>query len=572
MKKQFACAMVVILVLGGTLPVTHLASSRSVSAYAPPTPVPSTLTSLSADSDEEGQPPSTLPDPVGLPPEEERTRVRQAAQAVLDEYNERQELPYQMVVTEVKVEGDWAYAVAQPQAASDEPVYLLAHRGADGAWQALIPSEDGPYLQWLDVVPESLMLSGEKSQLRTHAAQVDDLRWSQVIPLVPPDKVPRSYVDDPKPAPASLSSMGTPMPFVDHRQEQNLPDLEVALDSALSVYIQQIAPNHAFEISDTHVDQGWAYAVAYGLDTSGQRVPYQFIVLLARQDPVMGWYAVAPEISSAQEYNAWLDMFPVSLLDESTKAYLHRPESSVQPLSLLNFGGHKLPWPDDQVGTLTKKDNCYCSNGQVKCSGSGHENQVDFGIPRDVFASKPGTVVFAKESSDDGCCSLDCWEQANMVVVQHSDSEYSWYVHLAYNSVPVSAGATVGFGTKIGEEGDTGYACGAHLHYMVSHSIPSSWPDLANPNDAPWPPGGSIAAVDFAEVSWTDLELCQPYTSQNSSGSGDSTPPDGDINSPSEGATITNRTVDLAGWGSDSQSGFNHAQFIGMVQLRPEIS
>lgn len=45
-------------------------------------------------------------------------------------------------------------------------------------------------------------------------------------------------------------------------------------------------------------------------------------------------------------------------------------------------------------------------------------------------------------------------------------------------------------------------------------------------------------------------------------GSGsDTTPPDGDITSPSEGATITSRTVHLAGWASDSQSGFNHAHF-----------
>ena len=141
MKKQFACAMVVMVVLGGTLPVTRPASSRSVSAYAPPTPVPSTLTSPSADSDEEGQPPGTLPDPVGLPPEEEIARVRRAAQAVLDDYSEHSDLGYQMVVTEVKVEGDWAYAVAQPQTGSREPLNLSAHRGTNGMWQVQIDGE-----------------------------------------------------------------------------------------------------------------------------------------------------------------------------------------------------------------------------------------------------------------------------------------------------------------------------------------------------------------------------------------------------------------------------------------------
>lgn len=149
MKKQFACAMVVILVLGGTLPVMRPASSRSVSAYAPPTPVPSTLIPPLADSDEEGQPPSTLPDPVGLPPEEERTRVRQAAHAVLDEYSEKQELLHQMVVTEIKLEGEWAYAVAQPQAGSGNPLHLSAHRTTNGVWQVQIDGKSPGELQSL---------------------------------------------------------------------------------------------------------------------------------------------------------------------------------------------------------------------------------------------------------------------------------------------------------------------------------------------------------------------------------------------------------------------------------------
>ena len=44
-------------------------------------------------------------------------------------------------------------------------------------------------------------------------------------------------------------------------------------------------------------------------------------------------------------------------------------------------------------------------------------------------------------------------------------------------------------------------------------------------------------------------------------GGSDTTPPDGDITSPSEGATITSRTVHLAGWASDSGSGINRAHF-----------
>ncbi|MGB9873219.1 MAG: peptidoglycan DD-metalloendopeptidase family protein, partial [Anaerolineae bacterium] len=164
-----------------------------------------------------------------------------------------------------------------------------------------------------------------------------------------------------------------------------------------------------------------------------------------------------------------------------------------------------------------------------------------------------------KESSNSGCCDFSCWQKANMVVVQHGDSEYSWYVHLAYSSVPVSVGDVIGFGTKVGTEDSTGYACGVHLHYMASTGH-TSWTDPNDPNKAPWATG--ITAVDFAEVSWAGLTVGQGYISQNGGGS-DTTDPDGDITSPSEGATISSRTVHLAGWAQDNAggSGFNHAHF-----------
>jgi PKD repeat protein len=47
----------------------------------------------------------------------------------------------------------------------------------------------------------------------------------------------------------------------------------------------------------------------------------------------------------------------------------------------------------------------------------------------------------------------------------------------------------------------------------------------------------------------------------NGGGSTDTTKPDGDITSPSEGATITSRTVRLSGWASDGGSGVDRAHF-----------
>jgi murein DD-endopeptidase MepM/ murein hydrolase activator NlpD len=166
----------------------------------------------------------------------------------------------------------------------------------------------------------------------------------------------------------------------------------------------------------------------------------------------------------------------------------------------LNVTGHYFPWPAGQTATVIRTDE------------AGHMSQVDFNIPGTVCASKPGKVVFVKQSSDSGCNDLSCWEQANVVVIQHDSGEYSWYYHLVYQSVPVQVGTYVSAGTRIGTEGATGFADMVHLHFMVSTSIPA-WTDPTDPNRAPWPTG--ITKVDFIEKPWANLSAGSSQVSQN---------------------------------------------------------
>ncbi len=199
---------------------------------------------------------------------------------------------------------------------------------------------------------------------------------------------------------------------------------------------------------------------------------------------------------------------PAALLDEGDKAFLHRPDPEQAAATVAAYAGHYLSWPGAQIAYLMQKD------------GGGHESQVDFDILGNaasgaVYASKPGVVVFAKQSSAGGCPSMACWQQANMVVVRHDTGEYSWYVHLAPGSVPVRVGDRVGYGTKIGVEGETGFARGVHLHYMVSTGH-TTWTPPEDPNSAPW--ALDIRRVDFHEAAWDQLTVGQRYTSQNGMG------------------------------------------------------
>lgn len=279
-------------------------------------------------------------------------------------------------------------------------------------------------------------------------------------------------------------------------------DVSTAFAAAVARLNQDAPPDEPFVLHRIAVQGRWAYGVARQLDPSGRPIPYQIAVLLAAADDSDSWCALVPDIDPPADYNRALADLPASLLDEATVAWLHQPEP---PAGIDNLSGHRLPWPGGQYAYVTQRDGPY------------HQNQVDFDILGwnrygDVVASRPGQVVFVKESSSTGCCDISCWEQANMVVIQHAGDEFTWYVHLAYDSVPVSVGQWVDIGTPIGVEGNTGYSCGVHLHFMASADH-TPWTDPQDPDQAPW--GLEIIAVDFDESPWLDLIPGLSYTSQN---------------------------------------------------------
>jgi len=94
----------------------------------------------------------------------------------------------------------------------------------------------------------------------------------------------------------------------------------------------------------------------------------------------------------------------------------------------------------------------------------------DFAMPvgTKVLAAHDGVVRKSRAVGHQGCCSESCGQYANYVVIDRGDGRESLYLHLS--DANVSVGQHVTRGDLIGKSGESGYACGAHLHFQMQKS------------------------------------------------------------------------------------------------------
>jgi murein DD-endopeptidase MepM/ murein hydrolase activator NlpD len=94
----------------------------------------------------------------------------------------------------------------------------------------------------------------------------------------------------------------------------------------------------------------------------------------------------------------------------------------------------------------------------------------DFGLPvgTPVHAAHFGTVRAVKGDSSVGGCSSAYANDANYVIVDQGNGYESLYLHLS--STAVAVGQHVQRGDLVGYSGQTGWACGPHLHAQIQLS------------------------------------------------------------------------------------------------------
>jgi MYXO-CTERM domain-containing protein len=144
----------------------------------------------------------------------------------------------------------------------------------------------------------------------------------------------------------------------------------------------------------------------------------------------------------------------------------------------------QIPWMCGQVE--------YCTQGHNGGSHTGTGAWAwDFALQEgeEIWAASAGVVTHARMDSSSGGCDPAYSGDANYVVVDHGDGTSILYLHMLPGSSPLAVGEEVEVGDLVARVGETGYACGAHLHLQVMetcggsycNSLPATFAEYGDP-------------------------------------------------------------------------------------------
>ncbi len=115
------------------------------------------------------------------------------------------------------------------------------------------------------------------------------------------------------------------------------------------------------------------------------------------------------------------------------------------------------------------------ANGKFSHRG---EYAFDFPMPigTPVLTAREGIVVKVVDRYERGAARKSLADQANVIVVAHSDGTFARYVHIKRGAAVV-VGQRVAAGELLGLSGNTGFTAQPHLHFEVYGAGPDGKPD-----------------------------------------------------------------------------------------------
>jgi murein DD-endopeptidase MepM/ murein hydrolase activator NlpD len=168
--------------------------------------------------------------------------------------------------------------------------------------------------------------------------------------------------------------------------------------------------------------------------------------------------------------------------------------------------GYLLPWAGGRIHAVTQGEETTFTHNGLAAYG------FDFDLNYDtVVAARSGKVALTYDGSNLGGCDPALNIASNYVVIDHGDGTSALYLHLAYDSVQVTAGDIVSRGQALAISGDTGVTCSddggpaPHLHFQVqqtqeghyfTQSLPIAFDDISGNEGVPVE-GESYASGNF---------------------------------------------------------------------------
>ena len=169
----------------------------------------------------------------------------------------------------------------------------------------------------------------------------------------------------------------------------------------------------------------------------------------------------------------------IFVVPAKTKGFLISKIQAIKPnggggyktKSQANYGDSTISNPIDYNYSLPfqKGQSFIIDQGYNGTFSHQNENSLDFTMPigTEITAARDGVVVKVVENNDQSCANKSCASFNNYILIYHNDGTFSQYVHLKKEGALVQEGDQIKENDVIGYSGNTGWANGPHLHFMV---------------------------------------------------------------------------------------------------------